>query len=262
MRIPFYQVDAFADHVFQGNPAAVCILDEPLSESVMQSIAAENNLAETAFCTATDNGYAIRWFTPRVEVDLCGHATLATAYILFNELGVEQSSISFESNSGRLYVRRKNDLLELNFPAERAELCAVPSGLSDALGADITSIKSCRKNVDYLVVLQTEQALRDLRPDFEQLGRLDARGVIVTAPSSDYDFVSRFFAPTVGVDEDPVTGSSFTKLAPYWAERLGKTCMLAKQISTRGGEVHCELADNRVLISGNSVLYAKGEIII
>jgi PhzF family phenazine biosynthesis protein len=259
MKIPFYQVDAFADKVFQGNPAAVCILDEWLSVSVMQSIAAENNLAETAFCVANENGYAIRWFTPQVEVDLCGHATLATAHVLFKELGVEQASISFQSNSGTLYVRRRRGLLELDFPAEKALLCAVPNGLSEALGVNIST---CLKNVDYLVVLETEQMLIDLRPDFKQLQGLDARGVIVTAPSVKYDFVSRFFAPTVGVNEDPVTGSAFTKLIPYWAERLDKTSMQAKQISARGGEVHCDLAENRVLIAGNSVLYAKGEIII
>ncbi|MFT5571143.1 MAG: PhzF family phenazine biosynthesis protein [Cryomorphaceae bacterium] len=259
MKIPFYQIDAFTDKVFQGNPAAVCMLDEWLSVSVMQSIAAENNLAETAFCVANDHGYAIRWFTPQVEVDLCGHATLATAHVLFNELAVEQASISFQSNSGRLYVRRRNGLLELNFPAEKALQCAVPNGLCEALGANISI---CLKNVDYLVVLQSEQMLTDLRPDFEQLQDLEARGVIVTAPSTNYDFVSRFFAPAVGVNEDPVTGSAFTKLIPYWAERLDKTSMQAKQISARGGEVHCELAENRVLIAGNSVLYAKGEIII
>lgn len=259
MQISFYQVDAFAAKVFEGNPAAVCVLDHWLDESIMQSIAAENNLAETAFCVAYGEIYQIRWFTPDVEVDLCGHATLASAHVLFNELGYQRDTIVFDSKSGELSVSMVGESLQLDFPSEPPLPCDPPSGLAEALGVDIDH---CYKNIDYLVVVDSEETVRNIRPNYGGLASLDARGVIVTAKSNQYDFVNRFFAPSVGVDEDPVTGSAFTKLIPFWANELGKTSLSAKQVSRRGGEVRGELCGDRVKIIGDTVLFAKGEITI
>lgn len=262
MKLDLYQVDAFAGKVFEGNPAAVCPLQQWLDDAVMQSIASENNLAETAFFVSENDGFYIRWFTPLAEVDLCGHATLATAYVLFNMLGYSESEIRFNSKSGVLSVSRQGNLLQLNFPAQNAVSCEVPTGLPEALGiaGPDQVITECLFKDDYVVVLENEQQLRALRPNFNLLGEFDARGVIVTSPSEDYDFVNRFFAPQVGINEDPVTGSAFTKLIPYWAERLQKANMKAKQVSERGGEVSCSLDGDRVLIAGQAICYMQAQI--
>jgi len=259
MKITQYQVDAFASNVFEGNPAAVCPLRKWLDDDLMQRIAAENNLAETAFLVPEGGVYTIRWFTPLTEIKLCGHATLASAYVLFNELGVDGREVNFNSRSGLLTVRRNNDLLELDFPSQPAEQCEPPKGLSEALGINV---QRCFKNEDYLVVVEAEHALQALTPNFGKLLDINTRGVIVTAPSEQYDFVNRFFAPRVGINEDPVTGSAYTKLIPFWAHELGKRRLDAKQISARGGEVFCRLAGDRVKISGHGVLFSKSEIII
>jgi len=257
MIIPQYQVDAFASRVFQGNPAAVCPLDEWLDDATMQSIAAENNLAETAFFIKQSEQYAIRWFTPTTEVALCGHATLASAYVLFNYLNVNANRISFESLSGVLHVDKKENLLELDFPSEVPELVALPDGLESALGV---TVKQCAFNQYHVAVLDSEQAVKTLSPDLALLNQVECQGVIVTAPSTDYDFVCRFFAPKMGIDEDPVTGSAFTKLVPFWSEKLGKTDFVARQVSARGGDVFCELQGDRVKISGAAVLFSQGQI--
>lgn len=257
MKMNLYQIDAFADRLFSGNPAAVCPLDCWLDDKTMQAIAAENNLAETAFYVANGDDFEIRWFTPEVEVDLCGHATLAAAYVLFEEYGFDKPSLRFHSKSGVLQVSKKGDLFELNFPVQECTPCAVPVGLAEALGTQIVESLS---SDDYLIALETEEQLIELKPDFFKLSQLDARGIIVTAPSQQYDFVNRFFAPNVGINEDPVTGSAFTKLIPYWAKKLNKNVLQAKQVSPRGGEVFCELKGERVLISGYAKKYLQGVI--
>jgi len=256
-----YQVDAFSSCVFQGNPAAVCPLDAWLDDEVMQSIAAENNLAETAFFVKDGNDYAIRWFTPTVEVALCGHATLASAFVLFDQLGVEEDQVAFNSKSGVLTVTRKGQLLEMDFPSEVPEVVAVPRGLQKALGCDVVE---CAFNQDYIAVLDSEQTVAELTPNLTLLAEIECRGVIVTARSSsdDYDFVCRFFGPRAGIDEDPVTGSAFTKLAPFWSERLGQTHFKARQVSQRGGDVTCQLKGDRVMIAGEAVMFSKGQIYV
>jgi len=259
MKLRQYQVDAFANRPFEGNPAAVCPLDEWLDDNLMQAIAAENNLAETAFFVADENDFHIRWFTPTVEVELCGHATLASAYILFNELGYSENTVTFNSLSGPLTVSRDGELLVMDFPNEKAEPCMPPEGLVEALGCEVGQ---CYFNGDFVVELESEQLVRTVQPDFSRLASIEARGVIVTAASKDYDFVNRFFGPRVGIDEDPVTGSAFTKLIPLWAERLSKNKLYAKQVSARGGEVYCELAGDRVYISGKGAVFMRGEIIV
>ncbi len=259
MKIKQFQIDAFAEKPFEGNPAAVCPLDSWLDERVMQSIAAENNLAETAFFVAEDGQYHIRWFTPEVEVALCGHATLASAHVLFNELGYESDSVSFNSLSGPLRVTRDRDLLKMDFPNQKPEPCEIPDGLAEALGCNVDR---CYFDTDYVAIIESEELLSSIKPDFPLLANLNARGVIVTAESTHYDFVNRFFAPQVGINEDPVTGSAFTKLIPLWAERLGINEMKAKQVSKRGGEVFCRLLNDRVEISGKAVLFMRAEIII
>ncbi|NND83160.1 MAG: PhzF family phenazine biosynthesis protein [Gammaproteobacteria bacterium] len=257
MNVDYFQVDAFAARAFEGNPAGVCPLDVWLDDALMQSIAAENNLAETAFFVAEGDDYRIRWFTPKLEVDLCGHATLATAAVLYEELDCKQSEIRFHSRSGPLGVSRSESGYTLNFPLQEAQRCEVPQGLQSALG--ITSaISDCRLHEDYLIVIEDEAELRGLQPDFATINKIDARGVIVTSPAAEYDFVSRFFAPQVGIDEDPVTGSSFTKLAPYWAQRLQQNRLQARQVSRRGGDVQCEVQGDRVLISGHACCVLRG----
>lgn len=263
MKITQYQIDAFTQKTFEGNPAAVCPLGEWLPDHMMQAIAAENNLAETAFFVEQNNGYAIRWFTPSVEVDLCGHATLASAYVLYNELGYGEQEITFESNSGELKVTKQGDLLTLDFPAEVPQICATPIGISVALGlSDEGSIEQCLFNQDLLVILSSEQAVHDATPDFKALAEFDGRGVIISAKSSHYDFVNRFFGSSVGIDEDPVTGSAYTKLIPYWSAVLGKNSLVGKQVSARGGEVFCENKGQRVQVAGYAVLFLKGEIYV
>ncbi len=257
MKITQYQIDAFAEHVFEGNPAAVVPLQEWLPEGTMQAIAAENNLAETAFFVPSENGFRIRWFTPNKEVRLCGHATLATAHVLFEERGYGEDTIRFDSLSGPLSVTRAGESLTLDFPAQKPEPCDIPEELVEGLGKRPLE---CYRNEDYVAVFDREDDVAAIIPDHRYLERLDLRGVIVTAPSIEYDFVSRFFAPRYGIPEDPVTGSAYTRLTPYWAERLDKTTLYSKQISPRGGKLKCEVTGDRVLISGSAVMFMKGEI--
>lgn len=257
MKLSIYQVDAFADEVFKGNPAAVCPLEEWLADDLMQQIAEENNLSETAFFVGEDDGYRLRWFTPAMEVDLCGHATLASAYVLFNELEFDDDLIRFRSNSGLLSVRKDEQRLSMDFPTAKLRPSKAPENLIDALG--ISAIDVFR-DTDYLCVLETEAQVRELEPDLRLLKQVDTRGVIVTAPGKEVDFVSRFFAPAAGVDEDPVTGSAHTMLAPYWSKRLNKRELIGQQVSRRGGKVYCSLKDDRVEIAGEARLYMRGEI--
>lgn len=257
MQLQQYQVDAFAQRLFEGNPAAVCPLEEWLDDALLQAIATENNLSETAFFVRNGTGYDLRWFTPAAEVDLCGHATLASAFVLFELMGHQGPSISFETRSGTLVVRQQDEMLVMDFPASVPQPCSAPRELIEGLGATPAEVLAAS---DYVVVFEDEAAIRALRPDFGLLSRLDRRAVCVTAPGSDADFVSRFFAPRVGIDEDPVTGSAHCQLAPYWAPRLGKTRLLGRQLSRRGGEVLCELHGDRVLLAGTAVLFSTGTI--
>lgn len=257
MRIPLYQVDAFSERPFGGNPAAVCPLESWLPDAIMQAIAAENNLPETAFFVAEGEGWGLRWFTPTTEVDLCGHATLASAYVLFNFLTPERERVVFRTQkAGELTVNRDGALLALDFPAWPPAPCDEPPGLAAALGHRPAAVLAAR---DYVAVYDDRDVVAALAPDFAAIGRLDRFAVIATAPSTgEIDFVSRFFAPAQGVDEDPVTGSAHCTLIPYWAERLGKTRLEARQISRRGGRLSCALAGDRVRIAGRAALYLTG----
>jgi len=257
MKIPIYRIDAFTNRPLSGNPAAVCPLEEWLPDATMQAIASKNNLSETAFFVATDDGFHIRWFTPLSEVSLCGHATLASAWCVFNELGYDKDEIIFRSESGPLRVIQNNGLITLNFPADPPVACEAPQALSGAFKA--TPLE-CLKAMDYMLVFADEADVAGAEPDLELLKKPDLRGVIITAPSEKYDFVCRFFAPKIGIDEDPVTGSAFTELTPYWADKIGKKTLRARQLSARGGEVFCELKGRRILISGRAVKYSKGMI--
>lgn len=257
MKISIYQVDAFAEEVFQGNPAAVCPLEGWLPDSVLQAIAEENNLSETAFFVEEDSRFRLRWFTPVSEVDLCGHATLATAHVLFEKLAFPGDEIRFQTRSGELRVSRKGDLLAMDFPAEEALPVEVPQDLVTGLGGKPGELFL---GTDYLAIFSTEAEVRALQPDFARLKAIEGRGVIVSAPGDEVDFVSRFFAPKYGIDEDPVTGSAHCLLAPYWAERLGINPLTAEQISSRTGRVLCEVKGDRVLLSGKAVLYLQGTI--
>lgn len=254
-----YQVDAFASELFSGNPAAVCILEKWLPDAIMQSIAAENNLAETAFAVPAAEGYEIRWFTPETEVALCGHATLATAHVLFTTRDRDESHLRFQSRErGMLEVSKSEEWLVLDFPSDPIEEVEIPPELVQALGG---TPKSCWKGLtDYMVVYDTEEEVCALKPNFHLLNQIPVRGVIVTSPGRDYDFISRFFAPNCGVPEDPVTGSAHTTLTPYWAQKLGKTRLNAAQRSPRGGILRCELAGDRVKIAGQAVTYMKAEV--
>ncbi len=261
VKMQFYQVDAFTDVLFRGNPAAVCPLkDQWLPDKMMQDIAFENNLSETAFFIPVENGYAIRWFTPKVEVDLCGHATLASAHVLFHHLGYSRDVVAFQSKSGLLTVTRQGDLLAMNFPKDT--LTSLP--LSDDITAcfSVRPLKALRGKTDYLIVFESEKDVRDLQPNLERLAQLPARGVMVTARGDHVDFVSRFFAPKVGVNEDPVTGSAHTSLVPYWAGVLHKTSFHALQVSARGGELFCRDLGDRVEIAGKAKTYLVGEILL
>ena len=255
MSIPYYQIDAFASSLFSGNPAGVCLLTDWLPDTILQSIAAENNLAETAFVVPRDSFFDLRWFTPSLEMDLCGHATLAPAHVIFRHLGYRASVVRFQTRSGVLTVARDGELLTLDFPARPAVPCDVPAELSMGLRSSPTTTAKAR---DYLAVFETEQAVRSLQPDMAALMRLDCLGIIATAPGEDCDFVSRFFAPRAGVPEDPVTGSAHCTLIPYWAERLGRSRLRALQISSRGGELFCEHRGERVGIAGRAVTYSSG----
>lgn len=267
MKLRLYQVDAFADRLFSGNPAAVCPLDSNvatgetwLPDAVMQQVAAENNLSETAFYVRQGSGYAIRWFTPACEVALCGHATLATGYVVFTYDGHREDAAEFASKSGVLRVRREGDLLVLDFPADRPHPAQPTEGLVEAIGCEPAECYKGR--TDFLLVYEREEQVAGLAPDFSDLAMVPARGIIATAPGREVDFVSRFFAPQVGVNEDPVTGSAHTLLTPFWSERLGKTELTARQLSKRGGSLRCRLVGGRVDIAGHAVPYLEGTITI
>ncbi len=258
MELKVYQVDAFASQVFKGNPAAVCPLTEWLPDSVMQNIAMENNLAETAFYVKEKEGFRIRWFTPTVEVDLCGHATLATAFVLFNYEGHTENKIVFNSRSGLLTVSKKANQLTLDFPVDTLTPVSAITELEEGLG--VKSKATLKGKTDYLVVVDNEAQVQQLQPDLKKIAQVKARGVIVTARGQNVDFVSRFFGPQSGVDEDPVTGSAHTSLTPYWSSVFNKTEFTARQLSKRGGELSCRLNGNRVEISGEAKLFLKGTI--
>jgi len=258
MEYPLFQVDAFTSTLFRGNPAAVMIMPDWLPDDTLQAIAAENNLAETAFVIPrSTNRFGLRWFTPEVEVDLCGHATLASAFVLFTQGHAPGQKIVFESPSGELSVERDGDLLTLDFPARPAEPIGIDPRLVAALGPTPLEVLKSR---DLLIVYEREEDVRAMRPDFAALSMVDAFAFIVTAPGSQCDFVSRFFAPRAGIPEDPVTGSAHCTLVPYWSRRLDKRRLHALQISRRGGELFCEDRDQRIRIAGRAVLYLTGRI--
>ena len=259
MKLDIYQVDAFTSDLFKGNPAAVVPLDSWISDDVMQNIAAENNLSETAFYVRNNEGFEIRWFTPTIEVDLCGHATLATSFVVFERKEVAGNQVVFNSKSGALKIDKTADGLELDFPATVPVIAELPSWIKDVGGNPIEAY-SCED--DFLLIYDSEEAIRNLTPNFTALKQVPVRGIICSSKSERYDFVSRFFAPGAGIDEDPVTGSAHTKLVPYWAEVLKKEKLLAKQISKRGGELKCNLQGDRVKLSGEAKLFLKGEIYI
>jgi predicted PhzF superfamily epimerase YddE/YHI9 len=261
MRLPIYQVDAFTDKLFGGNPAAVCPLEAWLPEATMQAIAAENNLAETAFFVREGGDYALRWFTPTVEVDLCGHATLASGHVVMSFLEPQRQSVSLRTaEAGTLVVARRADMLVMDFPARPATTAEAPPGLLAALGGKPREVLRAR---DHLVVYDSAAEIAALAPDLAALSKVECWAAIVTAPGENgIDFVSRFFAPAQGVPEDPVTGSSHTTLTPYWARRLGKTELEARQLSRRGGALRCTLKGDRVSIAGRAVLYLEGHITV
>jgi PhzF family phenazine biosynthesis protein len=258
MKIRMFQVDAFTEKLFGGNPAAVCLLTESLPDALMQKIAAENNLAETAFVTETGNSFNIRWCTPKVEVDLCGHATLASAHVIFHHLNYPGKTIRFSSRSGILEVRKENDLLVLNFPTDTIQKGCLPVSVTESLG--MAPVEILKGKTDYLLVYENQQQVESLDPDFAGLCKATARGIIVTAKGNESDFVSRFFAPQVGINEDPVTGSAHTTLIPYWSARLCKKEMTAIQLSERRGYLECKDLGERVEIAGKAVTYLEGEI--
>lgn len=259
MKVKMFQVDAFTDKLFGGNPAAVCVLDSWLDDKSMQAIAGENNLAETAFIVKNSSGYDIRWFTPAVEVELCGHATLASAHVIFDHLGFSGEEIIFHSpRSGMLKVRRYGTLLTLDFPTDHFVRALPPTALTSGIG--MLPLETWKGKTDYLAVLPSEEDVAGLEPYYAILATLTCRGVIVTARGNEVDFVSRFFAPQSGINEDPVTGSAHTTLAPYWAKVLGKNEMTAIQLSARKGHLTCKYLGDRVEISGNAVTYMSAEI--
>ncbi len=259
MIIPIYQVDAFSDQLFRGNPAAVCPLEFWLSDDLLQNIATENNLSETAFFRKKDNLYEIRWFTPVAEVELCGHSTLAAAHVLFNHLNFKGDHLTFDSTySGKLHVTRRNNWLTLDFPVDTIEPALPPDHLFESLKSRPQEV--WRGKTDYLLYYPAQEDIEEINPDFGMLNKVDTRGIIITAPGYDCDFVSRFFAPKVGVNEDPVTGSAHTSLVPFWAHRLNKSEFEARQLSLRGGFLKCQLRGDRVLISGEASTYLTGSI--
>lgn len=260
MKLPIFQIDAFAEGVFKGNPAAVVPLTKWLPDELMQSIALENNLSETAFFVPTKAGFELRWFTPWVEVDLCGHATLATAHTIFNEANYPKDQITFGSKSGQLKVNKVGEMLQLDFPADQVLQIDEPTEITAALGKQ--PIACLRGHSDYLFIYQKEKDIRQIEPDFSILKKTGTRGIIISAPGSESDFVSRFFAPGVGIDEDPVTGSAHTTLTVYWAKFLKKDTLSAQQISARGGQLQCTLQGDRVFIAGKAKTYLRGEIFV
>jgi PhzF family phenazine biosynthesis protein len=259
MRVPIYQVDAFTSQVFGGNPAAVCPLETWLDDVTLQAVAAENNLSETAFFVGADGRYDLRWFTPALEVDLCGHATLASAHVIFEVLDPGLDTVSFSTRSGTLTVKKDGAQRVMDFPARPGRTCPVPEALREGLGLDPEEVLLSR---DYLAVVPSEARVRDLVPNLEALSRLESLGIIVSAPGDKVDFVSRFFAPRAGVPEDPVTGSAHCTLIPYWAQRLGETALHAYQVSARGGELFCEHRGDRVTVAGHAVTCLEGTLIL
>ena len=261
MVLNIYQVDAFAESIFKGNPAAVIPLEDWIEEVLMQQIAMENNLSETAYFVKTDAGYHLRWFTPEYEIDLCGHATLASAYIIKNFLEPHIQEINFTTQkAGTLKATAKDGLYTLDFPSRMPEPCETPDKLLASLG--VSTAVEVLKSRDYFVVLPNEEAVRNVEPDFTMMNELDTIGVIVTAKGHEADAVSRCFYPGAGIPEDPVTGSAHCNIVPYWSEKLGKPKLFCQQLSARGGELQCELVGDRVLMSGKCVLYMQGEITV
>lgn len=258
MKLKIYKVDAFTDHVFGGNPAAVVPLNEWPEDTLLQQIAAENNLAETAFIVEEDDGWHLRWMTPKVEVNLCGHATLATAFVLKSELGFDGNEMKFRTRSGPLTVIQEEKYYVMNFPALELEPVEDFEALANALGAPLQEVY---KGENYMAIFNSEEEIRNIQPDFRAVSNLQALGVIVTAPGNEVDFVSRFFAPAAGIDEDPVTGSAHCAMIPYWSEKLGKNELRALQLSERVGEIFCsDLQNGRVLLKGSAVKYLEGTI--
>jgi PhzF family phenazine biosynthesis protein len=261
MNLKLYQVDAFTNSVFGGNPAAVCPLVNWISNDLMQRIAEENNLAETAYYVKKENKYELRWFTPTMEVDLCGHATLATAFVLFNHEGFQGDTIHFYSpRSGSLRVKKQGDRLTLNFPTDIYKSIPLTDQIIDAF--NIRPINAFMGKTDYMIEFESESDIKNLTPDWRKIEALGERGVIVTASGDKVDFVSRFFAPQTGIDEDPVTGSAHTTLTPFWAKKLGKSKLSALQLSSRQGDLECNYLGDRVEISGQARLYMIGEIYV
>ena len=257
MKLPLYQVDAFTGRLFGGNPAAVVLLEDWLPDETLAAISAENNLAETAFVIPRTGVVPLRWFTPAVEVDLCGHATLASAHVLLRHHFPQREMAVFSTRSGNLSVTRDGDLLNMNFPSRPGKPVEISDALESALGARPREAHLAR---DLMVVFKSEAEVRSLRPDFQRIAALDAFAVIATAPGDEADFVSRFFAPRAGIPEDPVTGSAHCTLVPYWSARIGKARLHARQLSARGGELYCEHRGDRVVIGGRTVEYLRGEI--
>ncbi|MCC7231837.1 MAG: PhzF family phenazine biosynthesis protein [Bacteroidia bacterium] len=258
MRLTIYQVDAFTSKLFGGNPAAVCILDEWLPDETMQRVAGENNLSETAFAVANGKSYDLRWFTPEKEVDLCGHATLATAFVLFEIKKINTDEITFNSRSGVLTVRRNGTSFTLNFPADEIKDTDMPASLEKAIGA--SPVKTVMGKNVLMCEVASEKILASIKPDFKALARLHPHGVILTAKGDHTDFVSRCFFPNYGINEDPVTGSAHTILTPYWTGKLNKKILSARQISHRRGELSCEMKNDRVEITGKAVMYMTADI--
>ena len=270
MKLKLYQIDAFTDKLFAGNPAAVVPLKKWLPDDLMQKLAMENNLAETVFFVASNSSpkgggregagadFDIRWFTPALEINLCGHATLASAFVIFTILKEKKKTVVFSSKSGLLTVKKKKDELLMDFPSWKPEMISeYPPGLNDALG--VNEIVAVYRYRDLLVELNREEDVASAKPDFTALKKMGEK-VIITAPGKSVDFVSRFFAPVAGIDEDPVTGSAHSQLIPFWSEKLGKTILNAKQLSERGGDIYCEQNGDRVIMGGKCVFYMKGEI--
>ena len=263
MELTLYQIDAFASEVFKGNPAAICPLDHWLPDAVLQAIAAENNLAETAYFVPNKDGFHLRWFTPRLEVDLCGHATLASSFVIFTELQPALERVRFDSRSGPLFVNRNGDLLTMDFPSWRVEVCnGPPAALVEGLGKQPQEIYTAVPGTNYFTVFASEAELLSLQPNFSMLEGLHPYGVIATAPGEKSDCASRYFAPSYGIPEDPVTGSIHSAITPFWGTRLNKKEIYARQVSPRGGELFCEDRGERVYISGRAIKYLEGKIYI
>jgi len=255
--LKLYQIDAFTKKTFEGNPAAICPLETWLDDALMQRIAEENNLSETAFFVETKGIFHIRWFTPTTEVDMCGHATLASAHVIYTYLSYKKEEIIFDSKSGILKVSKEGERYTMDFPIQKIQECEIP--IACMVAFDVLPV-ACYKAMDYILVFENEEDITNAKPDMQKLKELDLRGIMITAQSKKYAFITRFFAPKYGIDEDPVTGSAFTQLLPYWSKVLEKKTFNTKQVSPRGGEVFCELKRDRVLISGYAVTYLEGTI--